>query len=118
MTEATASQNMMLGPGVIDTIISITVSETDGVAGIGSPVTSGIRAMFAAGPSTSGIETTRDEEGRLEVALHISVYYGYVLPDLAEKLRSAIADALMVQVGIPVSKVDVYIDSIQFPAQG
>jgi uncharacterized alkaline shock family protein YloU len=74
--------------------------------------------MFAAGPSTSGIETSRDEEGNLEVALHISVYYGFVLPDLAEKLREAIANALMVQVGIPVSRVDIYIDSIQFPAQG
>ncbi len=117
MTDSVQAQNMTLAPGVVDTIISITASETDGVASIGSPVTSGIRAMLTGGPSTSGIETRRDEDGKLEISLHVSVYYGYVLPDLADKLRSAIAEALMVQVGIEVSKVDIYIDAIQFNAQ-
>ncbi len=117
MTDSVHAQNMTLAPGVVDTIISITASETDGVARIGSPMSSGIRAMFTAGPSTSGIETTRDEDGKLQVVLHVTVYYGYVLPDLAEKLRQSIAEALLVQVGVEVSSVDIFIDGIQFKSQ-
>lgn len=117
MTESVQAQNMTLAPGVVDTIISITASETEGVASVGSPVTSGLRAMFAQGPSTSGIETVRDGDGQLDVSLHVTVYYGSVLPEVAEKLRQAIADALMVQVGITVRSVDIYIDGIQFPSQ-
>lgn len=117
MTDSVQAQNMTLAPGVVDTIISITASETDGVASVGSPVTSGLRAMFAAGPSTSGIETVRDEDGKLVVSLHVTVYYGCVLPELAEKLRSSIAEALLVQVGMEVSRVDIYIDGIQFRSQ-
>lgn len=117
MTDSVQAQNMTLAPGVVDTIISLTASETEGVASIGSAVTSGLRAMFTAGPSTSGIETTRNGDGKLDVSLHVSVYYGYVLPDLAEQLRQSIAEALMVQVGIEVGAVDIYIDSIQFKEQ-
>ncbi len=46
--------------------------------------------------------------------MHVDVFYGYVLPELAEKLREAIADALLVQAGIEVNSIDIYIDGIQF----
>lgn len=117
MTDSVQAQNMTLAPGVVDTIISLTASETDGVASIGSALPSGLRAMFAGGPSTSGIETARDEEGNLDISLHVTVYYGYVLPDLADQLRQRIAEALKVQVGIDVGVVDIYIDGIQFKSQ-
>lgn len=117
MTEMVTSENMTLAPGVIDTIISISATETEGVASIGSPMTSGIRAMFTGGPSTSGIETAYAEDGTLEVTVHVNVFYGFVLPDVAEKLRQSVVDALLLQAGIQVSRVDVYIDSIQFAKQ-
>ena len=117
MTDQSALQNMTLAPGVVDTIISITANEMEGVASVGSHMASGIRQIWASRPSTSGIETETDENGKLVVTLHIEVYYGYVLPELAEKLRQAISDALLVQVGIEVARVDVYVDGIQFVRQ-
>ena len=54
--------------------------------------------------------------GKLSVAVHVEVYYGYVLPELAAQLRSAIAEALATQAGVEVSSVDVYIDGLQFKA--
>lgn len=72
-------------------------SEVDGVASLGSFATSGIRSMLASKPSTSGIETKMDEDGKLSVAVHVEVYYGYVLPELAAQLRTAIAEALATQ---------------------
>ena len=54
--------------------------------------------------------------GKLSVAVHVEVYYGYVLPELAAQLRTAIAEALATQAGVEVSSVDVYIDGLQFKA--
>lgn len=105
---------MSLAPGVVETIISIAANEVDGVASVGSYAASGIRSLLAAKPSTAGIETVVDDDGKLFVTLHVEVYHGYVLPDLAAVLRQSIADALLVQVGVEVAGVDIYVDGIQF----
>ena len=114
MTDAQGTKSMTLAPGVVDTIISIAAQEVDGVAHVGVHTTNGVFAMLTSKSSLSGIETTYDDEGKIKITLHIEVYYGYVLPDLAEKLRQSIADALLVQVGIEVSSIDIYIDGLQF----
>ncbi len=114
MTDQMNVEGLSIAPGVMETIISVAASEVDGVASLGSFATSGIRSMLASKPSTSGIETKMDEDGKLSVAVHVEVYYGYVLPDLAANLRQAVADAVASQVGAQVSSVDVYIDGIQF----
>ena len=108
MTDQMNVEGLSIAPGVMETIISVAASEVDGVASLGSFATSGIRSMLANKPSTSGIETS--------VAVHVEVYYGYVLPELAAQLRSAIAEALATQAGVEVSSVDVYIDGLQFKA--
>lgn len=107
---------MSLASGVVETIISLTANEVEGVASVGSYTASGIRAKLMAKPSTNGIEVEADAEGKLHIVLHIEVYHGHVLPDLAAKLRQAIADALLVQVGLEVAAVDIFIDGIQFAA--
>ena len=113
MTDQMNVEGLSIAPGVMETIISVAASEVDGVA---SFATSGIRSMLASKPSTSGIETKMDEGGKLSVAVHVEVYYGYVLPELAAQLRTAIAEALATQAGVEVSSVDVYIDGLQFKA--
>ena len=94
MTDQMNVEGLSIAPGVMETIISVAASEVDGVASLGSFATSGIRSMLASKPSTSGIETKMDEDGKLSVAVHVEVYYGYVLPELAAQLRTAIAEAL------------------------
>lgn len=107
------ADNMTLAPGVVDTIISITASELDGVASVGTPA-SGFFAKLISKPSTSGIQTRYNDDGKLEIAIHVIVEYGHVLPEIADKLRQAVADALQVQVGVDVASIDVYIDGMQF----
>ena len=101
-------EGMALAPGVVETIVSIAVSEVEGVACVGSAGAQGrgIRAVFGQKPSTQGIEITVNED--------IEVYYGFVLPEVASSLRQAVADAVASQVGVEVASVDVYIDGIQF----
>ena len=109
-------EGMALAPGVVDTIVSIAVSEVEGVASVGtaSAANRGLRSVFGAKPSTQGIEITVDDEDKLHIAVRIEVYYGYVLPEVAANLRRAVADAVASQVGVAVASVDVYIDGIQF----
>ncbi len=107
-------EGLSIAPGVLETIISVAASEVDGVASLGSFATSGIRSMLASKPSTSGIEANLDDDGKLRVSIHVEVYHGYVLPDLAAALRTAIAESLKTQAGIDVDTVDVYVDGIQF----
>lgn len=113
MTKEQQADNMKLAPGVVDTIISIAASEQEGVASIGTPA-GGFFARLLNRPTTSGIQTRYYDDGKIEVVLHIVVEYGYVLPELADKLRQSIADALLVQVGVEVASIDVFIDGIQF----
>ena len=115
MTDQMNVEGLSIAPGVMETIISVAASEVDGVASLGS-FASGIRSMLASKPSTSGIETKMGDDSKLSVAVHVEVYYGYVLPELAAQLRSAIAEALATQAGVEVSSVDVYIDGLQFKA--
>lgn len=105
---------MAIAPGVVETIVSIAVSDVEGVASIGPSTASGLRAVFASKPSTQGIDINVDDDDKLHIALRVDVYYGYVLPELAAQVRQAVADAVTSQVGIPVGSVDVYIDGIQF----
>ena len=63
---------------------------------------------------SQGIDITVDDEDKLHVAIRVDVYYGYALPDIAAKLRQAVADAVSSQVGAQVGSVDVYIDGMQF----
>ena len=107
MTNEMNVEGLSIAPGVMETIISVAASEVDGVASLGNFATSGIRSMLANKPSTSGIETKMGEDGKLYVAVHVEVYYGYAL-------RCAIAESLATQAGVEVSAVDVYIDGIQF----
>lgn len=105
---------MALAPGVVETIASIAVNEVEGVASVGPSTMGGIRSMFAGKPSTQGIELSLDEDDNLLVSVHISVYYGNILPEIADSVRKAVADAVTSQVGISVSTVDVYIDALEF----
>ena len=57
-----------------------------------------------------------DDDGRLRITIHVEVYYGYVLPEVAANLRQSVADALLVQVGLEAAAVDIFVDGLQFAA--
>lgn len=105
---------MALAPGVVETIISIAAKEVKGVASVGPSGVGGLRSVFGSKPSTQGIEVDVDDNDKLNVSIRVDVYYGYVLPEVAQALRASISDAVASQIGIPVGGVDVYIDGIQF----
>lgn len=108
-------EGMALADGVVETIISIAVQEIDGVASVGSPsVGASLLSAIQAKPQIDGIEVFLHEDETISVAVHIEVVYGYVLPEIARRVREAVADAVLAQIGITVGAVDVFIDGIRF----
>ena len=111
---ATDSDTMSLAPGVMETIVRIAVSDVDGVVGVCSPATQAPRKLLAPKPVAPGVDITMGDNNKASVALHLSVQYGQVLPDVAAQVRKAVAEALQAQVGVGVNSIDVYIDNIAF----
>ncbi|ANE22382.1 MAG: Asp23/Gls24 family envelope stress response protein [Eggerthellaceae bacterium] len=108
-------EGMALAEGVVETIIAIALKDVEGVASVGAPsTTSGLLSAIQQKPSTQGIEVQATEAGTISVSVRVEVYFGQVLPELANRIRVAVADAVNTQVGINVSNVDVFIDGIRF----
>ena len=107
-------EGMTVAPSVIETIVSIAAKDIEGVAAVGSSSPSGLFGLISSGNAPSGVEIAVDDDEALRIAVRIEVKYGYPLPQLATKLREAVADAVASQMGLKVSSVDVYIDAVQF----
>ncbi len=114
MSDELSINGMSLASGVIETIISIAANDVKGVASIGIQANGGIFPKIGSKPQAIGIEIEKTEDDRLLVSLHVEVYYGTPLIEIADEIRSAVADALRTQVGVEVAAVDVYIDAIHF----
>ena len=106
------TDSMAIAPGVIDTIVTLAVRDVPGVASVGSNV-SGVKALFCKNKN-SGVEVLSSDNQSVEIAITIQVYSNFSLIDLAAQIRSAVADAVLSQVGITVSRVDIRVDGIVF----
>jgi len=106
-------EGMELGDGVLETIVSIAIKDLDGVASIGSSSGNGLLSRFTSRGS-NGVEAETLEDGSLALDVHIEVYANQVLPEVAQQVRDAVASAVSTQLAMPVSQVDVYIDSLRF----
>ena len=111
---ALSFEGMAIADGVVETIVSIAVQDVEGVAGLSSSTAAGLLSNLKTKPAANGIEVVANEDNTLAVAVRIVAKYGYALPAVAEAIREAVADAVMTQISLDVSNVDVYIDSIQF----
>lgn len=104
-----------IAPGVVETIVSLAAAEVPGVSGVGTagPI-SAIAAALNAGRSvpTGGIDLSVDEDSKVSVNITIQAFYGYRLADVAEQVRTAVADALKGQIGAETVSVDVYVDAL------
>ncbi len=106
-----------IAPGVVETVISLAAAEVEGVASVGSAdAFSAIIAAFNAGKSipTNGIEVDIDEQENVHISIDIRARYGFRLVDIADGVRTAIADALKGQIGVDVASVDVHIEALTF----
>ena len=108
-----SKEGMAIAPGVVETIISLAVRDVDGVMSVGNPTT-GILGLFQNKAEVAGVDVNPAEDGSLEVGLNITVLYGRPIDELASSVRTAVSDAVLTQVGLNVSRVDVTVDGVVF----
>ena len=108
------TESMSMAPGVIDHVIAIAASEVEGVASVSSYVSGGILHQIISRAKSEPIETKLGEDGKLQAKVHLVCEYGYSIPDVAEAVKQSVADALLLQTGIEVGRVDVCVESVEF----
>ncbi len=116
-TEPFTIGDTTIAPGVVETIITLAAAEVEGVAGVGTAgALPSIVASFTAGKNipTAGIDLQRVDEDHVSLSLTIQMYYGHRLVEVADNVRTAVADALKGQIGVDVSNVDIYVDGLSF----
>ena len=106
---------MVISQNVVETIVTLAAADVEGVAQIGqTSITGGIMAALQAKPTMQGVEVDKTDEGGLVIGVHLEVVYGSVLPDVAAAVREKVADAVQLQLGVPVGAIDIYIDGVRF----
>lgn len=104
---------------VVAAIVSTAACRVEGVASVGgNDITSSLVSVFTR--RSIAPEKAVDayvEDGKLHVGVHLAVFFGYPFTQLAADVRDSIAEAAREQIGVDVSAVDVYIDSLVFPKE-
>jgi uncharacterized alkaline shock family protein YloU len=98
---------------VLDTIVALATQSVVGVAAVGAPGIAGLVQKGVAKGAARAVDVCA-EDHCVSVTVHIQVFYGQRLKAVAEAVQTAVADAITSQVGIPVSAVDVFVDSLVF----
>ena len=104
---------------VVATIVSRAVERVEGVASVGDKdIASSLVSVFTknSNPATEPIEA-KVVDDKLDITVHLAVFYGYPFTKLAADVRNEVADAITEQVGVGVTAVDVCIDSLVFPKE-
>ena len=105
---------------VVSTVVSGAAGNVEGVASVGGNDTlaSNLINVFTSRSLSpeQAVESSVENE-QLHLSVHLTVFYGYPFTSLASDVRLAVATAVSEQIGVSVSSVDVYIDSLVFPKE-
>lgn len=112
MPEITTN-GMAVAPNVIDTIVSLALKDVSGVDST-SVAPTGLKALLSSKATSNRVKVFTEPDGSLAIEVTLRVLDGYPVKELASSVRSSIADAVVLQTGIPVSRVDICIDGIHF----
>lgn len=112
MPEITTN-GMAIAPNVIDTIVSLALKDVSGVDST-SVAPTGLKVLFSSKATSNRVKVFTESDGSLAIEVTLRVLDGYPVKELASSVRSSIADAVVLQTGIPVSRVDICIDGIHF----
>ena len=101
---------MAIAPGVVETIVTLAVRDVAGVASVGA-APSGIRSLLSFKQSAQGVSVNVADDNTVDVAVSLRVLSGHSLND---NVRKSVSDAVLSQVGLTVSRVDIRVDGIVF----
>ncbi len=98
-------------PEVFTNIVGDTASNCFGVKGMASRKEGGWYLLRRESMS-KGVKVNFDDSGAVAVELHIVVDHGVNLSALSESIMNEVSYKVHAATGVPVERVDVYIDSM------
>ena len=114
MTDLNIDGTVVSG-SVAEIIICMAVAEVEGIASVGGMgAGSGLVGKLTGAKEPAGVELETGEDDGLSIGVHVEVFFGYALPEVAAKVRRAVAGAVESQLGAKVDAVDLYVDGIKF----
>lgn len=121
MDEELKFAGLRVAPEVVETIVKLAAGKVEGVACVGLPTD--LNNMFSffsprklSATSTPAVHVSVVGEA-LEIALHLTVFFGYPFVTLADEVRKAVEVSVASQVGAEIAGIDVFIDALVFPKE-
>ena len=120
MAEELSFAGVSVSPRVFDTVVRRAAEQVEGVACVGAPYEAVNARLASFLPGTAPARPVlpavgvRPEGSGVDVAVHVSVFFGYPFRTLAAEVRSAVAAAVAGLVGVEAASVDVFIDAVVF----
>ncbi len=111
---------LSITPKVFETIVQKAVEDVEGVASVGvpAPTSASLFSLFGAAPQQQTPAVgVRVRQGKLEVAVHVTAFFGYPFKTLTKQVRTAVATMVETLTSICVASVDVFIDALAFPKE-
>ena len=73
----------------------------------------GISGLMNVKSNAKGVRLTADEDGAV-IDLYVMIRYGYAIPEVADKLQSAVSGAIESMTGFDVKAVNVHVGGVTF----
>lgn len=89
---------------VLASIAAGAVAEVEGISGL---------MNVASKSGVKGVRLAVDEDGAV-VDLYVMIRYGYAIPEVADKLQSAVSSAVESMTGFDVKSVNVHVGGVCF----
>ena len=89
---------------VLASIAAGAAAEVEGISGL---------MNLAKKSGARGVRLTLDDDGAA-VDLYVMIRYGYAIPEVAEKIQTAVSNAIESMTGFPVKAVNVHVGGVCF----
>lgn len=112
ITQNQQNGTVQISEDVIGSIISVAVTETEGVAGFGAKMGSDLAELLGKKNRGKGIRLTIGEDDSLTVECDVVAYYGYEVFAVAKKVQENVSAAVASMTGVSPVTVNVNVCGI------
>lgn len=111
----TTEDTIKVSDEVIAFTAAMTASRIEGVADLASGLTENITKNILRKDGPKGIKISRDDEnnGALIIDIHINVYYGYRIPEVAWEIQENVRKDVQRLVGETAKAVNIHVEGVE-----
>jgi uncharacterized alkaline shock family protein YloU len=109
------SGSLKISEDVISTVAKLTINEINGVHSL-APSSASVMEIVAKTGATKSIKI--DLNGDVaQIDISVILKSGHKIKDVAERIQTAVKDAVQNMTGVAVSKVNIYVAGVKFDEQ-